>query len=301
MEDSIQIAIVGYGKIAKDAHVPAIAATEGVRLCAVVSSRDVGPPGIPQFKSLAELQASGIPCQAVSLCTRPVDRTAFALEALDRGWHVMLEKPPAETLAHAERIVARAREKNRAVMATWHARENEAVDRAAELLKSRTVQRIDIVWHEDVNKWHPGQEWVWQPGGFGVFDPGINALSILTRIFPRPLTVTAASFTRPDAKPMPITAQVTMEGPGNLPVTADLDWRPTPTEDWTITIQTDQGEVKLLNGGATLHLDGQADFQATHAEYERLYSRFAPLCRAGGSEADLTPMALVEQAFAAAR
>ena len=34
-------------------------------------------------------------------------------------------------------------------------------------------------------RWHPGQEWIWQAGGFGVFDPGINALSIVTRILPR--------------------------------------------------------------------------------------------------------------------
>jgi hypothetical protein len=43
---------------------------------------------------------------------------------------------------------------------------------------------VEIVWHEDVRKWHPGQQWIWEPGGFGVFDPGINALSIATRIFP---------------------------------------------------------------------------------------------------------------------
>ena len=40
--------------------------------------------------------------------------------------------------------------------------------------------RID--WRESVRKWHPGQEWVWEPGGFGVCDPGINAMSIFTEI-----------------------------------------------------------------------------------------------------------------------
>ncbi len=35
---------------------------------------------------------------------------------------------------------------------------------------------------EDVRRWHPGQDWIWEAGGFGVFDPGINALSILTEV-----------------------------------------------------------------------------------------------------------------------
>ena len=43
---------------------------------------------------------------------------------------------------------------------------------------------MEIHWHEDVHKWHPGQQWIWEPGGFGVFDPGINAFSIATKIFP---------------------------------------------------------------------------------------------------------------------
>src|SRR3546814_6448955 len=46
-------------------------------------------------------------------------------------------------------------------------------------------RRVDIVWKEDVRRWHPGQQWIWEAGGFGVLDPGINALSIATRILPR--------------------------------------------------------------------------------------------------------------------
>jgi D-galactose 1-dehydrogenase len=48
------------------------------------------------------------------------------------------------------------------------------------LAGKRQVARGRITWREDVRKWHPGQDWVFEPGGMGVFDPGINALSILT-------------------------------------------------------------------------------------------------------------------------
>ena len=46
------------------------------------------------------------------------------------------------------------------------------------------MKRLLVTWKEDVRHWHPGQQWIWEAGGFGVFDPGINALSIVTKIMP---------------------------------------------------------------------------------------------------------------------
>ena len=70
--------------------------------------------------------------------------------------------------------------------AAWHSRYNEALDKAKKLLKGKQVTFMRITWREDVNKWHPKQEWIAQPGGFGVFDPGINALSAVSKILPEP-------------------------------------------------------------------------------------------------------------------
>src|SRR4051812_44054741 len=44
--------------------------------------------------------------------------------------------------------------------------------------------QVVIEWREDFERWHAGQTWPWFPGGFGVFDPGINALSILCYVLP---------------------------------------------------------------------------------------------------------------------
>lgn len=44
-------------------------------------------------------------------------------------------------------------------------------------------------WKESIRRWHPGQEWILAAGGFGVFDPGITALSILTAVLPEPVFV----------------------------------------------------------------------------------------------------------------
>ena len=72
---------------------------------------------------------------------------------------------------------------------------------------------MEIIWHEDVHKWHPGQEWIWQPGGFGVFDPGINAFSIATKIFPGGLFVKLADLSFPENAQTPIAADVAFSSP----------------------------------------------------------------------------------------
>ena len=58
-----------------------------------------------------------------------------------------------------------------------------AWSRRGDWLAGRTIRRVECTWKEDVRVWHPGQAWIWEPG-IGVFDPGINALSVLTRILP---------------------------------------------------------------------------------------------------------------------
>ena len=77
---------------------------------------------------------------------------------------------------------------------TWHAQHHSTVDAAAKALAGKRIKSMEIQWHEDVHRWHPGQQWIWEPGGFGVFDPGINALSIATKIFPGRLFVKSAEL-----------------------------------------------------------------------------------------------------------
>ena len=121
---------------------------------------------------------------SVALCTPPQVRHAQAAMALAAGKHVMLEKPPGATVAEITPLLTTARAAQRTLFATWHSRFAPAVEPARQLLAGRKVKSVKITWKEDVRVWHPGQAWIFEAGGLGVFDPGINALSILTRILP---------------------------------------------------------------------------------------------------------------------
>ena len=201
----IRLALIGIGKIARDQHLPAIAGDEGFELVAAVS-RNARVEGVANFRDLGALIASGLAVDAVSLCTPPQGRHLLAAQALAAGWHVMLEKPPGVTPAEVRGLVPG----KRTLFASWHSREAAGVAPARAWLAGRRVRAARIDWREDIRRWHPGQDWILEAAGMGVFDPGINALSILTAILPGPVRVTAARLAVPVNRSAPIAASLAL-------------------------------------------------------------------------------------------
>ncbi|MBR0832520.1 Gfo/Idh/MocA family oxidoreductase [Bradyrhizobium manausense] len=293
---ALRIAIVGFGKIARDQHVGAIAATPGAVLAAV-ASRNASLPGLPHFATIEELLEKGPEIDAVSLCTPPQVRRAQAVTALAAGKHVMLEKPPGIGVAELDPLAAMAADAKRTLFATWHSRHAPAVEPARAWLATRRIKSVHINWKEDVRVWHPGQAWIWEPGGLGVFDPGINALSILTRILPRQVFVTAAELAFPANCQSPIAAKLTLTDIDGLPVTAEFDFRQTGPQSWDILVETDVGRMTLSKGGRIMEVDGKVVADAPDEEYRELYRRFVKLAATGASDVDLAPLRLVADAF----
>jgi len=300
----MKIALVGIGKIAVDQHVPALAASPDWDLAATVS-RHGTVDGVDAFHDLGELLATRSDLRVVSLCLPPVPRFLAAQAAIRAGRHVMLEKPPGATLSECHALEALARAHRVSIFATWHSREAAGVARARAWLADKTLRRLSVTWKEDVRRWHPGQDWIWQPGGLGVFDPGINALSILTEILPDPIHVTNAVLEVPENCQTPIAALVEFYHPHGAQVRAELDFRQQGAQIWTIEAQTDQGTLLLSDGGARLAIDGKEPRQDSgcdpSGEYPRLYARMAQLVGAGGIDMDLSPMRHVADAFTLGR
>jgi D-galactose 1-dehydrogenase len=287
----IGIAIIGFGKIAADQHVPAIEGNERFKLLATSSRSGTGPG--PSFTDWRELIGQTEGLQAVAITTPPGPRMQIAMECVAAGLHVLLEKPPTMTLGEAEALAAIPMQGS--LFATWHARHNPAVVTAADLLAGKQVASMRITWHEDVRKWHPGQDWIWEAGGFGVFDPGINAFSIATAIFPGPLFVRSAELYVPEDADTPIAVEASLASPAaEGPLTCSLDWRRTEGEQWTIAIETADGmELCLERGGADLIVDGDRQFCQGMGEYPSIYAHFLDLIDNRRSDIDLSPLRLV--------
>ena len=294
--DPIRIAVVGIGKIARDQHLPAIAGNATFSLAATVSPRDPGPGTVPHFKDLDSLLAEGPGFDAVALCTPPQVRYALAARVLKAGIHTFLEKPPGATLSEVVALRSRAEKTGATLFASWHSRFAAGVAPAKAWLAERKIEKVSIAWREDVRVWHPGQDWIWEPGGLGVFDPGINALSILTHIMPRPVFLKSAALSIPENRAAPIAADIHFCDTAGAPIHMDLDWRQTGPQSWDIMVETDAGTLKLANGGAVLSLPTGTQ-HSEDMEYPGLYARFANLIRGGRSDVDLDPFRLVADAF----
>jgi predicted dehydrogenase len=299
----IKVGIVGVGKIARDQHIPSIAANPAFRFAAA-SSRHAQAAGVRNFPSLEEMLAAVPDLDAIAICTPPQTHYQAARTALTAGKHVLLEKPPCTTLTELTHLTQLAASKQLSLYQTWHSQHAYGVAPAAQLLAQRQLKSARVTWIEDVRMWHPGQTWIWEAGGFGVLDPGINALSILTRLIDEPIFARAATLYVPSNCETPIAAHLTLLCAGGPQIEVQLDFRHTGTQTWDIEVQTDAGPLKLSAGGAELT---QGDAPAPHAagklhsEYASIYRRFAELVAHHQSEVDARPMQLVADIFLIAK
>ncbi|WP_448501849.1 Gfo/Idh/MocA family protein [Sphingomonas sp.] len=290
-----RIAIIGVGKIARDQHVPSITASPDFELVAAVTGHQP-PAGVPSYRTIAAMMEAGLGVEAVAICTPPRGRLALVEQAVSHGLDVLIEKPPAATLSEAQAIVDACRNAGRVLYVTWHSREAAGVEPARRWLSDKAISRVEVNWKEDVRVWHPGQAWIWEPG-IGVFDPGINALSVLTRILPRPLMLAQAALRFPANRPAPIAADLLFADADGLAVDVRFDFDQRGPQTWDIDVETDGGHLKLSKGASEMAIDGTPVALDGTPEYARLYARFAELLRTRASDADLAPFAHVADAY----
>ncbi|MBY5722817.1 Gfo/Idh/MocA family protein [Rhizobium leguminosarum] len=292
----INLAIVGVGKIVRDQHLPSVAKNPDFELVAT-ASRHGTVEGVKSYTTIEAMLDAEPSIDAVSLCMPPQYRYEAAYKALVAGKHVFLEKPPGATLSEVADLEALANKQGASLFASWHSRYAPGVEAAEAFLAATTIKSVHVIWKEDVRHWHPNQDWIWQAGGLGVFDPGINALSIVTHILPRPIFITEAVLEFPENRDAPIAADIHFRNADGLPVHAEFDWRQTGKQSWDIVAETAAGQMVLAEGGAKLLIDGALRFAEPEQEYPLLYRRFAEIIKAGRSDVDLAPLRHVADAF----
>src|SRR5690606_34377422 len=105
-----RIGLIGYGDVSV-VHVEAIQAIDGLELVGIADTdpaarrRAAAETGVPVFGSVEEL-LDGVSPDAVHVTTPHDQHVGPSLAALERGVHVLQEKPLAHTLEEASRLVA---------------------------------------------------------------------------------------------------------------------------------------------------------------------------------------------------
>src|SRR3989440_752507 len=141
-------AVIGAGGTARQSHLPALRTGAGVRaridIVAVVDSAVDVPPvdGIPLLSHPEQLARVG-PLDFIDICTPTASHLDLTLWGLERGYHVVCEKPVALTRVEADRIAAAARAHGRIVMPCLQYRFNPVWVKVKEWLREGAIGR----WH----------------------------------------------------------------------------------------------------------------------------------------------------------
>jgi len=145
-------AMVGFGFIAGKGHHPAYLARKDVEIAAIA---DVSParlsaaravaPGARLYGSWRELLEKETALDFVDVCTPPDAHAEIALAALQRGAHVLCEKPLTTTTAQAMELVAAARAHRRVVFPAHNYKHAPVVKFALDVIGSGRIGAIRAV------------------------------------------------------------------------------------------------------------------------------------------------------------
>jgi predicted dehydrogenase len=107
-DSPLRLGVIGCGRIAQVAHLPALAKAESITLAGVSDrspalAKGVGARyGVPGFTDVSDLLAQDI--EAVLIAVPDRFHLAVGTEALTAGKHILLEKPAASTSAEAAEL-----------------------------------------------------------------------------------------------------------------------------------------------------------------------------------------------------
>lgn len=136
----IRIGIVGAGYVSKH-HIGALRTLEGVEIVGIADpNTDAARAIAAQFRVPAVVadvtELASCEPDVVYVLTPPATHCKIALQALEMGCHVFVEKPMAESVAECERMIATARERGLALSVNHSDRLDPIVLRALAEVRS---------------------------------------------------------------------------------------------------------------------------------------------------------------------
>ena len=149
---NVRVLVVGCGNMGAS-HALAYQNLNGFEICGIVSTgnskvvlNDRLGGGYPLYSDYETALAATQP-DAVCISTYPDTHERFAILALEQGCHVFIEKPLADTVAGAKRVVAAAQKANRKVVVGYILRQHPSWIKFIELsqnLGKPLVMRMNL-------------------------------------------------------------------------------------------------------------------------------------------------------------
>ncbi|WP_116105722.1 Gfo/Idh/MocA family protein [Lewinella sp. IMCC34191] len=186
-----RIGIVGFGWVARDYMLPAIQASPGAELRAVVSVRPADFEGLPSYVGTfvdVESMLRETDLDAVYIASPNHLHRPHAVACLEAGLHVLCEKPLAHTCAEAMQIVAAAERSKSCFLTAFDQRYHPAHERIAREIAAGTLGKLTQI-RIDYACWLPADwcadNWRIDPdraGGGAVIDLAPHGLDLVEHL-----------------------------------------------------------------------------------------------------------------------
>ena len=144
--ESVRMGVIGLGAIGPS-HIHAMKETAGCELGAIcdvraeVAAGVAAEQGVPYFGAISDMLAAGV-VDAVSICTPSGLHLDAALEVIEAGKHLLVEKPLEITTDRADQIIAAAAARGVKLAAVYQSRHRSTVRRLRGLVDAGMLGEI---------------------------------------------------------------------------------------------------------------------------------------------------------------
>ena len=171
MQKPITVAIAGLGGRGKDTYAPM--ALSRPDLMKIVAIADIVPEkvadvaqtyGVPPegcFSSAEEMLAQPRLADVLFVCTQDRQHVGHAIPALEKGYHILMEKPVSPVLSECQRVLQAAKKAQRQVVVCHVLRYTPFFQKIKEVIDSGRIGRVVSVQSlENVVYWHQAHSFV---------------------------------------------------------------------------------------------------------------------------------------------
>lgn len=261
MKSQIRIGIIGCG-VVSDSHISGYLKIPGVEVIALCDLQ------LEMAKKAAESHSLDVPTygdyrqmldreklDGLSICTPPSSHARIAVDALQRGVHVLCEKPLSTSVKEARTMVKAARRSRRLLMTAFAWRFREPIRRARELVAAGEIGEPIICRNMFICRMpeiaHGTHAQRGLSGGGVIMDNGSHSADMMRFVLGEVKNVSARMGIFLEEMELEDTAQILLEMESGAQAVVSISWAtPVPRELCELEIYGSRGS--LLASGSRL-------------------------------------------------
>lgn len=274
--EPVRFGLVGAGAIAQ-AYAQAFAQTDAAKLVAVADCRHEAAEKMADAASCraftdAETMADSVELDAVLVCTPPSTHREVCCALMERGLHVLCEKPLAITSADAEAMIAAADARGVTFTMASKFRYVADVKRAKELIAEGIVGEVVLFENVFTGRVDMSTRWNSDPaiaGGGVLIDNGTHSVDVTRYCLGELAEVQAMEGNRIQLLPVEDTAKMFVRSRAGVLGSIDLSWSVGKELPYFIAVYGSEGTILVGWRESKYRRAGDAEWTVFGAGYDK--------------------------------